>query len=324
MKNLIYVCAALAFVVACGPANKESNEEEHAEAPKETQKYNYSGSFEIGDRANFDIIRQWNDGILAGDTEKLASLLADSVTINLWDGAIYNTTNDSIMTLVSGYLESVTNYEIIYNAGMAVNSLKQMDNWGLSWTTEQYTDSEGKPQRIHLQENWLIENGKVRSIRQYAQLIPESVPPIVANNNEEFSYSGSWEKADDALKEVVLGWNNALASPTDFDAAAEFLADSVTVFMWDGTLVDGTKDSVMNVVKKFVAGSTNIKVEFDAMMAVHSTDRNSDVVMSWTDERITDLEGKEERIWIHEDYVLENGKIRLVYQYGMKEAEAKE
>jgi hypothetical protein len=322
MKYLIYVCAALVFVMACGPTNKESTKEESTEVPKETQKYNYSGSFEMGDKANFDIIRQWNNGILAGDSEKLASLLADSVTINLWDGVIYNTTRDSIMTLVSGYLESVTNIEIMYNAGMAINSLKQMDNWGLIWTTEQYIDSEGKSQRIHLQENWFIENGKVRSITQYAQMIPESVPPIMANDDEEFSYSGSWEKADDGLKEVVLGWNNALASPTDLEAAAGFLADSVTVFMWDGSVVDGTKDSVMNVVKEFLAGSSNIKVEFDAMMAVHSTDRNSDVVMSWTDERITVLEGNEERIWIHEDYVLENGKIRVVYQYGMKQAEA--
>jgi len=42
--------------------------------------------------------------------------------------------------------------------------------------------------------------------------------------------------------------------------------------------------------------------------------------MSWTDERWTDAEGKEEHMWIHEDYIIENGKIRIVRQYAMKDA----
>ena len=318
MKKLINACVALAFMVACGTVTKEPPEEA-VETPKETQKYNYSGTFEMGNEANFDVIRQWNQGLVDGDEEKLAAFLADSVSVYMWDGMIFDTTRDSLMTIVKGYLESVNNFEIIYNAGMAVNSPNQDDEWAFSWTTEQYTDSDGKPMRINLQENWLIKNGKVRSIRQYAQMIPESMPPIVANNEDEFSFSGSWVKADDGLKEAVLGWNNALASPTDFESAASYLADSVTVYMWDGSVVDGTKDSVMNVVKEFVGGATNLKVDFDAAMAVHSTDRNADVVMSWTEESWTNAEGKEEHMWIHEDYVLENGKIRLVYQYVMKD-----
>ena len=91
--------------------------------------------------------------------------------------------------------------------------------------------------------------------------------------------------------------------------------------MWDGTVVDGTKDSVMNFVKEFGAGAISAIIDFDAIMAVRSTDRNENVVMSWTDERWTDTDGKEEHMWIHEDYIIENGKIRMVRQYAMKEAE---
>jgi hypothetical protein len=318
MKNTIYIFLALAFMMACGTATRETAEVV-IELPESSQEDNYSGSFEMGDNANYAIVRQWNEGIVAGDADKLASLLADSVAVYVWDGMIFNTTRDSLMTIVKGMMGSINDLEIISHAGMAINSTDQGDAWALSWATEQYTDAEGKPMRINFQENWLIEKGKARTIRQYAQLVPEDAPPMAANNETEFSYSGSWVAADNSLTEAVLGWNNALATPTDLETAASFLADSVTVYMWDGTVIDGTKDSVMSFVKEFVSGAASVTVEFDAIMAVHSTDRNSDVVMSWTEERWTDTEGNVEHMWIHEDYIMENGKIRMVQQYAMKE-----
>jgi len=323
MKNLIYACAVLAFMMACGTTTKEPAEEV-VEVPEETQKYNYSGNLEMSDMSNYAVVRQLNEAIAQGDMETASSLFADSVSLYLWDGTIYDVTRDSLMSIMDGYFGEVSNLEIIYHAGMAINSPKQNDDWGLNWATEQYNDSEGKQMRINYQENYLIENGKIRSIRQYAQLVPEDAPAMTANEEGEFSYSGSWVEGDDSLKEVVLGWNNALASPTELETAASYLADSVTVVMWDGTIVDGTKDSVMNYVKEFVAGASSLTVDFDAIMVVHSTDMNSDVVMSWTDERWTDDEGTEEHMWIHEDYILENGKIRMVQQYAMKDSKSKE
>ena len=106
MKNTIYIYVALAFMVACGTANKEEAEEV-VEMLEETQVYNYSGMFEMGDQANYDIVRQWNDAIKQGDKETLATLLADSVTIYLWDGMIFDTTRDSLMVAIDGYLSSV-------------------------------------------------------------------------------------------------------------------------------------------------------------------------------------------------------------------------
>jgi hypothetical protein len=78
----------------------------------------------------------------------------------------------------------------------------------------------------------------------------------------------------------------------------------------------------MVFLEDFVKGAGSVKVDFDAIMSVRSTDRNADVVMSWTDERWTDLEGTEEHMWIHEDYILENGKIRMVQQYAMQDAKS--
>ena len=305
-------------MMACGTATKES-EEEVVEVPESTQKYNYSGSFEIGANANYDVVRQWNEAMKQGDMEIVSSLLADSISVYLWDGMIFNTTRDSLMTVVKSYLDAAGDIEIIYHAGLAINSTDRGDNWALSWATEQYTDAEGKQERIVLQENYMIENGKVRSVRQYAQMIPETTELAVAGDRD-FTYSGSFEKADDGLTDAILGWNNALSTPTDLETAATFLADSVTIFMWDGTIVNGSKDSVMNFVKQYVTGASSVKVDFDAITAVRSTDRNEDWVLSWTDERWTDTEGKEEHMWIHEDYRMEKGKIRLVRQYGMKEA----
>ena len=321
MKNLIYACAVLVVMTACGTATKEPAEEV-VEVPEVTQKYNYSGDLNMGDQSNYAVARQLNDAIVNEDMETASSLFADSVSLYLWDGTIFDVTRDSLMSIMEGYFGEVSNLEIIYHAGMAINSSNQGDDWGLNWATEQYNDADGKLMRINYQENYLIENGKIRSIRQYAQMVPEDAPAITANEGGEFSYSGSWVDGDDNLREVVLGWNNSLATPTDLETSATYLADSVTVVMWDGTIVDGLKDSVMVFVKEFVTGASSVKVDFDAIMVVHSTDMNSDVVMSWTEERWTDKEGKEEHMWIHEDYVLENGKIRMVQQYAMKDAKS--
>ena len=318
MKNTLYIYVLLAFIMACSTATNEAAEET-VEMPESTQKYNYSGSFEMGDEANYDIVRQWNQAFKKRDTEALGNLLTDSVSVYLWDGTIYNTTKDSLINAIKGYLSVVTNLDIIYHAGMAINSTDQGEDWGLIWATEKYTDPEGKPMRINFQESYLIENDKIKSVRQYAQMIAEDAPPVEANNEAEFTYSGSWVAGDKGLTEVVLGWNNALATPTDLEAAASYLADSVTIYMWDGTVVDGTKDSFMDSVKEFVTGVASVTVGFDAIMAVRSTDRNTDVVMSWTEESWTDADGNVEHMWIHEDYIMENGKIRMVQQYALKD-----
>lgn len=323
MKRIIYISTALIFMMACGSSTNENTEEVYKE-PEVTQKYNYSGLFEIGDRSNYTIVREWNEAMRSKDRETISNLLADSVSVYLWDGMIFDTTKDSLLVAIEGFLESFDDINIIYHAGIAVRSTDQEADWGLSWTTENYVDKEGKQERIVLQENFLIENGKIRTVRQYGQMIPESVE-LGGNSEEvEFTYSGSFEKADDGLKDAVLGWNNALATPSDLDLAATFLADSVTIYMWDGMYINSTKDSVMRFAKQFVSGASNITVEFDALIPVRSTDQNQDWVMSWTDEVWTDKDGKEEHMKIHEDYMLENGKIRLVRQYAMKDAKKKE
>lgn len=310
-------------MAACGTSTNENTEEVYTE-PEVKQKYNYSGLFEIGDRSNYTIVRQWNEAMKSKDRETLANLLADSVSVYLWDGMIFDTTKDSLMIAIEGYFETFEDINIIYHAGIALKSTDQEDDWGLSWTTENYVDKEGNKERIVLQENFLIENGKIRSVRQYGQMIPESVE-LSSNTEEiEFTYSGAFVKADDGLKDAVLGWNNAIATPSDLDLAETFLADSVTVYMWDGSIIDGTKDSVMNVVKQFVTGASSVTVSFDALMPVTSTDRNENWVLSWTDEVWTDKDGKEEHMKIHEDYLLEDGKIRMVRQYALKDANKKE
>jgi len=318
MKNVILMCACLVAMMACSTAPKD-DAAEVIDMPESSQEYGYSGLFEMGAQANYDIVHQWNEAFKANDLETLSGLLADSISVYLWDGVIFDTTKDSVMNVIEGYMASISDLRIIYHAGMAIKSTDQNADWGLNWATEQYIDADGKQQQIHLQENYMIENGKIRTIRQYGQMAPESTPLLEENAEGEFSYSGSFVKADHSLTEAVLGWNNALATPTDLEAAATYLADSVTIYLWDGTYINATKDSIMNFVNEFVSGLSSITVDFDAIMAVRSTDRNENVVMLWTEERWTDTEGVEVHMWIHEDYTMENGKIRTVRQYAMKE-----
>jgi hypothetical protein len=53
-------------------------------------------------------------------------------------------------------------------------------------------------------------------------------------------------------------------------------------------------------------------------MPINNIDKKHEWVLSWTDESYTYNDGKKEHVIIHEDYRLENGKIRQVLQYARK------
>lgn len=117
---------------------------------------------------------------------------------------------------------------------------------------------------------------------------------------------------------VVMNWNKALSekNPT---AAAALLADSVEVTLADGSYFKTTRDSLMSVVTNMINSYDTVKVDFVAMLPVNvKTDKGTDEwVFSWTDERYSNAKVKEHNN-IHEDYLIKNGKIAVVFQYAQK------
>jgi hypothetical protein len=69
-----------------------------------------------------------------------------------------------------------------------------------------------------------------------------------------------------------------------------------------------------------MAEISKVDLTYTAAVPVNNTDQNHEWVFSWTDETYTLKNGNVEHAFFHEDYRLERGKIREVFQYARKSA----
>jgi hypothetical protein len=131
----------------------------------------------------------------------------------------------------------------------------------------------------------------------------------------EVSYKGESSIGSRDNVALVMNWNKSLAAK-DMTAAAALLADSVEVTLADGTYFNTTRDSLMKEVSAMINSFDSVKVDFVAIMPVNvKTDKGTDEwVFSWTDEHYSNAKGKSHDR-IHEDYLIKNGKIAVVFQY---------
>ena len=116
---------------------------------------------------------------------------------------------------------------------------------------------------------------------------------------------------------TVMNWNRYL-SQGKLDSAFTLLADSITVRMSGGEMINTTRDSAKAIMNTFFNNLSQITIQYVAVVPidVKLSDTNTDQwVLSWTDEEYVMKDGKTEHILIHEDYRLVNGKIREVNQY---------
>lgn len=128
-------------------------------------------------------------------------------------------------------------------------------------------------------------------------------------------YKGEAEMGSRDNMIVVMNWNRFL-SEKKLDSAKALLGDSVMVQLFDGTIINTTRDSLMNVVASMVNSYDSIKVGYVAAIPINVKTKEGvdEWVFSWTDERY-ESKNKKEHANIHEDYVLKNGRIVTVYQY---------
>ncbi|MFZ2907208.1 MAG: hypothetical protein WAZ98_13480 [Cyclobacteriaceae bacterium] len=123
---------------------------------------------------------------------------------------------------------------------------------------------------------------------------------------------GSWDNV-----KVVMEWNKRLSQlNTDL---GDLLADSVNIHLADGTEFSGPRDSIIQVLNTFVGQVSGLNLVYTAAVPVNNVDKNHEWVFSWTDETLTFKDGKIDHTFIHEDYRLEGGKIREIFQYSRKE-----
>jgi hypothetical protein len=135
----------------------------------------YSGESEIGSRENMIAVMNWNKWLAANQLDSAFSLVADSLDVNLADGEAFIVSRDSAKAILRQYMGSMQKFELNYGAiiPLTVKTADgKKDEWVLSWTDEAATMKDGSSQHNLIHEDYLLVNGKIRQINQYARKLP--------------------------------------------------------------------------------------------------------------------------------------------------------
>jgi hypothetical protein len=132
----------------------------------------------------------------------------------------------------------------------------------------------------------------------------------------EFTYKGKPAVGDPKNVLTVIQCNKRLSElNTDI---GEFLADTVTWNLADGTSVTAPRDSMISALNGFIRALSSMKIVYVSAIAVDNEVAGHEWVFSWTEETYTYKDGKVESQDLHEDYRIEGGKIREIHQYARK------
>lgn len=127
-------------------------------------------------------------------------------------------------------------------------------------------------------------------------------------------YSTSFVMGPATNSETVLAlWRNW--NEGDLSKVRQYFADSVSLFLADGTMMVGPTDSVMSGVQGYRNSFKSIDVAVDAVFAVKSTDKDENWVAAWGTEIQTGMEGKVDTISIQESWRFNKaGKVDMMMQ----------
>ena len=130
------------------------------------------------------------------------------------------------------------------------------------------------------------------------------------------TYPGTPEIGNMKNVQTVMEWNKRVSS-LNLDVA-DLLADTVSFHMADGFEMITTRDSAVAFVRTFATEMVKIDIVYVAAIPVNVVEQGHQWVFSWTDETYTLKNGDVEQNFYHEDYRMEGGKIREMFQYARK------
>lgn len=128
------------------------------------------------------------------------------------------------------------------------------------------------------------------------------------------TYSSQFMPGDPAYAKTVLDiWkdfeNNTL------DNSAGHFADTIVIYSADGTVLRGLQNA-MDGAKTYRSSMASLANTVDAVMSVHSIDKDEDWVLVWGNEKVTDKSGQSKTMPLHELWrINKDGKIDMVIQY---------
>src|SRR5690606_5276230 len=96
-------------------------------------------------------------------------------------------------------------------------------------------------------------------------------------------------------------------------------ADSVTMVFFDGTVIKGNRDSIINESQKYRDLYDTVTSHIEAVVPLQIDEKNESWVSVWGTEVSTSKSGKKDSIKLHETWRLNNnGKVYHVEQYSAK------
>jgi len=145
----------------------------------------------------------------------------------------------------------------------------------------------------------------------------------VINSPYPVSYSSQFVAGDPKNAESVLTlWKDWEAG--DLSVHKNLFADSVSLTFADGSILQGSRDSILAASQRFRSTLSSSVSTVDAVMAVKSTDKNENWALIWGKEINTNKKGKVDSTYLQETWGFnKDGQVIIMFQYRQAIAAAK-
>lgn len=130
-------------------------------------------------------------------------------------------------------------------------------------------------------------------------------------------YSGTWEMGDPRHAINILNLGKEWSAGT-FEGFKTGLADSMVCYMADGSILRGSRDSMIAKFTTFRQMYSEILLETHSIVSLRHRDTKENWVCLWGKEIMTTIQGKKDSVELQESWRLDStGKADLVYQYAL-------
>ena len=131
----------------------------------------------------------------------------------------------------------------------------------------------------------------------------------------DIMYSSKFEMTDPKYGQTILqlwkDWDNG-----NLSTHKEMFADSLELHTADGSMMKGTRDSVIAMAQNYRNSVGSAVSRVDAVTSLRSTDKNENWALVWGMETDTDKKGKIDSFYLQETWRFnKDGKPDLLYQF---------
>ena len=123
------------------------------------------------------------------------------------------------------------------------------------------------------------------------------------------SYSSSFTISDNAKNEQAVLQSYKDWEDNKLNNAPAYFADTVSADFSDGSKFKMRRDSMVHFFQKFRDSLSSSKILIDAVVNLHSTDKNADWVCVWYKQIDTHKSGKVDSAFYNDNNRMEKGKI---------------